>query len=150
MHIPIVYSSMSACVFAYFVFRFCLFQDERLAWRVPRALRDEVVKHEAAKAICLDGKADEVTLQIMRGFSESAIVQGQCLRLLGALAFGNDLVSRTHSFVGSLVALFFDFTPHEIFYNCCDPNNDMCCASFVSQLFFDSPPFFQSFDSLRV
>lgn len=39
-------------------------------------------------------KADELTLQVMQSFPKSPTVQGQCIRLLGVLSYGNDVVRR--------------------------------------------------------
>ena len=46
------------------------------------------------KALCVDKLLDYTAIQCMRVHANSAIVQTQALRLLAALAYGNDLVRR--------------------------------------------------------
>jgi Armadillo/beta-catenin-like repeat len=63
-------------------------------WRSARALRDVVIQSEVAKQQCLDQSLDEILIVCLKSFPDSGIVQSQCLRLLGALSFGSDLVRR--------------------------------------------------------
>jgi hypothetical protein len=67
-------------------------QDERLCWRIPRALREVAVRDESLRKECLALNCDELLLQCLQRQQDSAAVQGQALRLLGTLAFGNDQV----------------------------------------------------------
>ena len=69
--------------------------NEKLSWRVPRALRELAIKDEGARKECVDEQCDELFLASMQAFPQSAVVQAQCLRLLGTLAFGNDQVRRS-------------------------------------------------------
>jgi hypothetical protein len=42
--------------------------------------------------MCIALRCDELLINCMDSFKDSSMVQGQCLRTIGALAFGNDVV----------------------------------------------------------
>ena len=68
--------------------------DEYIVWRAARALRDLVHSDEALRADCVAQLGDETILAGMDTFPESAVVQAQCIRLLGSLSYGNDSVRK--------------------------------------------------------
>ena len=69
-------------------------QDERVLWRGARALRELILKDEAVKAVCYDSCIEDWLVRLIDRYPSSAVVQGHCLRLVGALAFGNDRFRR--------------------------------------------------------
>lgn len=69
--------------------------DDRFVWRGARALRELILKAaEEAKAACYASQLEEWLLPIMFQFAAAAVVQGHCMRLIGALAFGSDVFRR--------------------------------------------------------
>lgn len=68
--------------------------SEKISWRVPRALRELVVRDETVRKVCADLQCDELLLVCMQTFPLSSIVQAQVLRLLGTMAYGNDEIRR--------------------------------------------------------
>ena len=73
--------------------------NEFVLWRSVRALRDLAHQDEQVRDDCVSSRADEIMLQIMDAYPQSAIVQAQCIRLLGSLSYGNDLVRRRCAYV---------------------------------------------------
>jgi len=71
-----------------------LYQDERVVWRGARALRELILKDETAKATCYDAHIDEWLNRLIAQYPESSVAQSHCMRLVGALAFGNDRYRR--------------------------------------------------------
>ncbi len=65
------------------------------AWRGARALRELFIHDEDKKNMCIALKCDEVLGNAMSQFQDESIVQSQCLRAIGALAFGSDIVGLT-------------------------------------------------------
>jgi hypothetical protein len=89
-------------------------KNEPMAWRGARALRDMIISDEGSflifisiyyinfylfifmitdvrlQVVSCDG--DVLLIKCLKRFPESVMVQGQCMRLLGSLAFGNDQV----------------------------------------------------------
>ena len=63
-------------------------------WRGARALRELILKDEAAKSLCYDSSIDEWLNRLIGLYDTSSVVQGHCMRLVGALAFGNDRYRR--------------------------------------------------------
>mmetsp|Transcript_37952 Transcript_37952/g.65546 ORF Transcript_37952/g.65546 Transcript_37952/m.65546 type:complete len:638 (-) Transcript_37952:139-2052(-) len=68
--------------------------DERVVWRGARALRELILKDETAKATCYDAHIDEWLNRLIAQYPESSVAQSHCMRLVGALAFGNDRYRR--------------------------------------------------------
>jgi hypothetical protein len=68
--------------------------DWHVVWRAARWLRDAASKDVNVKNVCLSMGLDELVLAAMAKLPHKNIVPAQCLRLLGVLAFGNDLVRR--------------------------------------------------------
>jgi hypothetical protein len=87
------------------LFFISLAQDERVLWRGTRALRELILKDEAAKTICYDSNIDQWLLRSIDMYPDSATVQGHCIRLLGALAFGNDRFRRKSGEKGVMACL---------------------------------------------
>lgn len=73
---------------------YCCVQDERVVWRGARALRELILKDEAIKAVCYDANIDDWLTKLLERYADSAVVQGHGMRLVGALAFGNDRYRR--------------------------------------------------------
>lgn len=69
-------------------------KDERIIWRGARALRELILKDESVKAVCYDSNVDDWLTKLIDLYAQSAIVQGHTMRLVGALAFGNDRYRR--------------------------------------------------------
>lgn len=67
---------------------------EKLSWRVPRALRELVVRDDEMRRECCSLQCDELLLVCIQTFPSNIMVQSQVLRLLGALAYGNDQIRR--------------------------------------------------------
>ena len=82
-----------------------LFRDkksnEHIIWRTARLLRELIHqdKSQSLRNECISDHVDENALQAMETFSDSEILQGQCIRLLGSLSYGNDLVRRRYMYV---------------------------------------------------
>ena len=82
-----------------------LFRDkksnEHIIWRTARLLRELIHqdKSQSLRNECISDHVDENALQAMETFSDSEILQGQCIRLLGSLTYGNDLVRRRYIYV---------------------------------------------------
>lgn len=72
----------------------CHFNDEKLSWRAARSTRELIINSDQARSECLNQHVDEVLLLCLTAFPTSVMVQGQCIRLLGALSYGSDLVRR--------------------------------------------------------
>ena len=69
-------------------------KNENFAWRGARAVREIFIHSEEKKIQCIALKTDDVLISAMDMFPSAAMVQGQCLRAIGALSFGNDVVRR--------------------------------------------------------
>jgi serine/threonine protein kinase len=69
-------------------------KNENFSWRGARALREMFIHSEEKKAECISLKGDDILLASMDMFPHASMVQAQCLRAVGALAFGNDAVRR--------------------------------------------------------
>lgn len=80
-------------------------QDERVVWRGARALRELILKDETAKTACYDSTVELWLLELINMFADSAVVQGHCMRLIGALAFGNDRFRRKSGERGIMTAI---------------------------------------------
>ena len=63
-------------------------------WRGARALRELILKNETAKLSCYDSNIEIWLISLINAFDYSTVVQGHCMRLIGALAFGNDRFRR--------------------------------------------------------
>jgi hypothetical protein len=74
-------------------------------WRGARALRDLILKDEAAKQTCYDAAIEVWLIAMINAFPDSAVVQGHCMRLIGALAFGNDRFRRKAGEQGIMAAI---------------------------------------------
>ncbi len=72
-------------------------QNYCVCWRVSRALRERVVKDDVIRMSCLSNQVDDMMISTILRFPTNAIVLSQAFRLLGALAYGNDIVSRAIS-----------------------------------------------------
>lgn len=81
-------------LFDIIIFSLFVLQDERVVWRGARALRELILKDEAAKTICYDTNIDDWLNRLIAQYPESSVVQSHCMRLVGALAFGNDRYRR--------------------------------------------------------
>ena len=69
-------------------------QDERVVWRGARSLRELILKDENVKNICYDSTIEVWLIKLMEMYPDSSVVQGHSMRLIGALAFGNDRFRR--------------------------------------------------------
>jgi len=65
-----------------------------VVWRGARALRELILKDEASKALCYDSNINDWLNRLIALYDMSAVAQGHCMRLVGALAFGNDRYRR--------------------------------------------------------
>ena len=65
-----------------------------IIWRSVRAIREFVIKDEKFQEFCCNNRFDIVIVNAMQEFKSNSIVQAQCLRLLAALAYGNDKMRR--------------------------------------------------------
>ena len=65
-----------------------------MVWRGARALRELILKDEAAKSTCYDSLIGEWLNRLIAQYPESSVAQAHCMRLVGALAFGNDRYRR--------------------------------------------------------
>lgn len=83
-----------------------------MLWRGARILRDLILKSDANKAICYDSDIEDWLLELMDKFNHSAIVQGHCMRLIGALAFGNDKFRRKAGEKGVMSSVVAAFRNH--------------------------------------
>ena len=65
-------------------------------WRGCRALREQILKNEEDKVLCYDSHMQDWLLNCLRTpqIATSAVAQGHSMRLIGALAFGNDWFRR--------------------------------------------------------
>ncbi len=70
------------------------YSNYHVVWRASRSLRDIIIKDDEAKSQCLMKGLDEVLIASMKNNMFSSIAQSQCLRLIGALSYGNDHVRR--------------------------------------------------------
>jgi hypothetical protein len=80
-------------------------QDERVVWRGARALRELILKDETVKSACYNANIEVWLVSMINSFAESAVVQGHCMRLIGALAFGNDRFRRKAGEQGVMTAI---------------------------------------------
>lgn len=83
-----------------------------MLWRGARILRDLILKSDANKEICYDSDIEDWLLELMDKFSHSAIAQGHCMRLIGALAFGNDKFRRKAGEKGVMNSVVAAFRNH--------------------------------------
>jgi serine/threonine protein kinase len=63
-------------------------------WRACREVRDMIVKNEHARTEVVEKGLDELSLSAMAACASSGIAKAQCLRLIGVLAYGADIVRR--------------------------------------------------------
>lgn len=69
-------------------------KNENFSWRGARALREMLLNNEEKKSECIALNSDEILIASMDLFPDASMVQAQCLRVLGALSFGNDVIRR--------------------------------------------------------
>ena len=87
-------------------------QDERIIWRGARVLRELILKDDIHKSICYESNIEQWLLVSIDKFNRSAIVQGHCMRLIGALAFGNDRFRRKAGERGIMTSILEAFKNH--------------------------------------
>ena len=80
-------------------------KNYHVVWRTARAARDIIVKDENSKEAAVARDLDGLLLQGMRSCVHSDVAQAQCLRLLGVLAYGSDIVRRRVGERGGLALL---------------------------------------------
>ena len=64
-----------------------------IIWRSLRALREHLIKDSNFHEYCSNQRFDTVIVQCMDMYPKSAMLQAQALRVLAAMAYGNDRVS---------------------------------------------------------
>ncbi len=69
--------------------------NDIVQWRGARALRDIILQSESAKQECNKCNIEEVLIYALVKYISSDMVQSQCLRLMGTLAYGNDHTRRS-------------------------------------------------------
>ena len=80
-------------------------EDHCMLWRAARSLRPLVNKDSNNRALCLTAGVDVAAVQALQRYPDLAVVQGQVLQLLGALAYGADSVRRRAGERGALVCI---------------------------------------------
>ena len=86
--------------------------DDRVAWRGCRAIREIVVKSEEDRLLCYREKIEELLVFYLINFAHVSVVQSNCIRLVGTLAFGNDLFRRKMGEKGVMQCLVNAMTVH--------------------------------------
>ena len=61
-------------------------------WRSFRALREYIIKDKNFHDYCVKERIDLIIMQCMNIYTKSSMLQAQALRVLAALAYGNDKV----------------------------------------------------------
>lgn len=79
--------------------------DECITWRGARAVRELVMRDTEVRTRMVNERSQDVIVAGLRAFPASPLVQGQGLRTIGTLAFGNDLVRRHVGEKGGIKAL---------------------------------------------
>ena len=69
--------------------------NDILQWRGARALRDIILQSDSAKQDCSKYNIEEVLISALIKYISNDMVQSQCLRLMGTLAYGNDHTRRS-------------------------------------------------------
>lgn len=69
-------------------------QNESMVWRCMRSLRSLLLQSEEFRQLCVDQLLDYSVIQCMKQYKLSVIVHAQALRLMAALAYGNDKLRR--------------------------------------------------------
>lgn len=82
-------------------------------WRGARALRELILKDESVKIACYEANIEVWLTAMINAFSSSATVQGHCMRLIGALAFGNDRFRRKAGEQGIMTAIVHALELHD-------------------------------------
>jgi hypothetical protein len=70
------------------------YQDERIIWRALRSLRELALHDAASRQQCLASQPELWLLTCMSHHLSVAMLQAQAARLLGTLAFSNDVFRR--------------------------------------------------------
>lgn len=73
-----------------------------LMWRSVRALREVLIKEKQFHDYLVEHRFDKVLLLCMAEYPDSAVLQAQCLRVLAALAYGNDKMRRYLGEMGTI------------------------------------------------
>ncbi|KAJ1442991.1 armadillo-type protein [Ochromonadaceae sp. CCMP2298] len=80
-------------------------EDERVIWRGARTLREMILADDAVKLLCYDSLIEEWLLRLLLLYPLSNVVQAHCIRLIAALAFGNDRFRRKSGERGVMLCL---------------------------------------------
>lgn len=64
-----------------------------------------ILKDESIKTACYDSNIDDWLTRLIDLFADSSVVQGHAMRLVGALAFGNDRYRRKAGEKGIMTAI---------------------------------------------
>ncbi len=83
-----------------------------MVWRGARALRELILKDESAKAQCYEARIDDWLNRLIALYGTSSVVQGHAMRLVGALAFGNDRYRRKAGEKGIMTAIVAALEAH--------------------------------------
>eukprot|EP01041_Mallomonas_annulata_P009185 gene9185-19047_t len=69
-------------------------QDCYIVWRGARAIRELALRGDDIRTELITARCHDLVADGLLAFPEQSLLQGQCLRTLGTLAFGNDQVRR--------------------------------------------------------
>jgi hypothetical protein len=86
-------------------------------WRCLRALREFLIKEENFHNYCVNSRFDKIVLECMDLFPKSTMVQSQALRVLAALAYGNDNIRRylgEQGAIGKIIKTMENYSNEEV------------------------------------